>query len=653
MDAQECRKMRMGKNNTTFGKKQHSIQSHLFLHCNVEDSKSTRATKGLHDNYLQIAAAAMEVPQETQMQVVCVRAKGDQAGKKLANTIKSARSSNRMALGQLLQRAMANLTTDMMRLVAHVNKRLDVLEAIVAAQGARIATLEADVGVLKGDVLDLKSSVAKLQDVLLTQGSSQARPPLRGLARAGSSSGEFLGDPSSHRPKYPLTLHVVYVFKADHPCAPAQKVQCEACYYSLTFEHVLARARQVVLDTHPTSRIAQLEMGYLCGKVTQSMLPNTIREFYATTERFMQVQMTIPVLVQLAATAPSGAAASTSEANPVQLAEPCQSSESEPLQSMEPARPSETAQSAVPSVEQTATVAMRELATEDPMEQPTAMAADNVDDDEEVQDRCQDDEEVKEDAKVKNTKVNKLKPNQKKSYIDYLDMGFDPELALTAARMDLDVEEAIEFFTGNDEFRLQKCKAHVSATMEKFMQVQMTIPVLVQLAATAPSGAAASTSEANPVQLAEPWQSMEPARPSETAQSAVPSVEQTATVAMRELATEDPMEQPTAMAADNVDDDEEVQDRCQDDEEVKEDAKVKNTKVNKLKPNQKKSYIDYLDMGFDPELALTAARMDLDMEEAIEFITGNDEFRLQKCQAHDAAMKFHHEAQLSGRKRSR
>ena len=25
MDAQECKKMRMGKNNTTFGKKQHSI----------------------------------------------------------------------------------------------------------------------------------------------------------------------------------------------------------------------------------------------------------------------------------------------------------------------------------------------------------------------------------------------------------------------------------------------------------------------------------------------------------------------------------------------------------------------------------------------------------------------------------------------------
>ena len=165
--------------------------------------------------------------------------------------------------------------------------------------------------------------------------------------------------------------------------------------------------------------------------------------------------------------------------------------------------------------------------------------------------------------------------------------------------------------------------------MDKFMQVQMTIPVLVQLAATAPSGAAASTSEANPVQLAEPWQSMEPARPSETAQSAVPSVEQTATVAMRELATEDPMEQPPAMAADNVEDDEEVQERCQDDEEVKEDVKVKNPKVNKLKPNQKKSYNDYLDMGFDPELALTAARMDLEVEEAIDFITGTDEFRLQ------------------------
>ena len=426
------------------------VLSHLFLHCNVEDSKSTRTTKGLHDNYLQIAAAAMEVPQETQMQVVCVTAKGDQAGRKLANTIKSARSSNKLALGQLLQRAMANLTTDMMRLVAHVNKRLDVFEATLAAQGARIATLEADVGVLKGDVLDLKSSVAKLQDVLLTQGSSQARPPFRGLARAGSSSGEFLGDPSSHRPKYPLTLHVVYVFKADRPCAPAQKVQCQACYYSLTFEHVLARARQAVLDTYPTSRIAQLEMGYLGGKVTQSMLPNTIREFYATMERFMQVQMTIPVLVQLAATAPSGAAASTSEANPVQLAEP--------WQSMEPARPSETAQSAVPSVEQPATEQMKELATEAAAERA---AAESAEADKAAAKRAAAERAAAERAAAE--KVNKLKPNQKKSYNDYLDMGFDPELALMAARMDLEEEEAIEFFTGTDEFRLQKCQAHDAA----------------------------------------------------------------------------------------------------------------------------------------------------------------------------------------------
>ena len=31
MDAQECRKMRMGKNNTTFGKKQHSIHLRKLL----------------------------------------------------------------------------------------------------------------------------------------------------------------------------------------------------------------------------------------------------------------------------------------------------------------------------------------------------------------------------------------------------------------------------------------------------------------------------------------------------------------------------------------------------------------------------------------------------------------------------------------------
>ena len=37
----------------------HVVLSHLFLHCNLEDSNNTRATRGLVDNYLQIAGAAL------------------------------------------------------------------------------------------------------------------------------------------------------------------------------------------------------------------------------------------------------------------------------------------------------------------------------------------------------------------------------------------------------------------------------------------------------------------------------------------------------------------------------------------------------------------------------------------------------------------
>ena len=241
------------------------VLSHLFLHFNLDDSKGTRATTGLVNNYLQIAAAAMEMPQETQMQAVCVRAKGGQAaGERHASAIKSARSNNKKALGGLLQKAMANLTADVMRIVAHVNKRMDIFEATLELQGARIATLEADVEGLKDDVLDLKSSVAKLQAVVLAQTTSQASPPLRGLAGSGPSKAEFLGDPSSKRSKYPLTLQIVYRFSTGCPCAPPEKVSCQACYYSLTFEHVLARARQVVEAAHPTSSIPhQLEMGRL------------------------------------------------------------------------------------------------------------------------------------------------------------------------------------------------------------------------------------------------------------------------------------------------------------------------------------------------------------------------------------------------------
>ena len=70
---------------------------------------------------------------------------------------------------------MADLIADMMRIVAHVNKRMDIFEATLELQGARIATLEADVEGLKDDVLDLKSSVAKLQ--AQQQTTSQASPP--------------------------------------------------------------------------------------------------------------------------------------------------------------------------------------------------------------------------------------------------------------------------------------------------------------------------------------------------------------------------------------------------------------------------------------------------------------------------------------------
>ena len=83
-------------------------------------------------------------------------------------------------------------------------------------------------------------------------------------------------------------------------------------------------------------------------------------------------------------------------------------------------------------------------------------------------------------------------------------------------------------------------------------------------------------------------------------------------------------------------------------------AQAKNVKNIKLNSKQKKRFNDYHHgMGFDRELALEAADMNLDAEEAIFYCTGTDEFRRDKCKAHHEWLEINREAQLSGRKRTR
>ena len=79
----------------------------------------------------------------------------------------------------------------------------------------------------------------------------------------------------------------------------------------------------------------------------------------------------------------------------------------------------------------------------------------------------------------------------------------------------------------------------------------------------------------------------------------------------------------------------------------------KNVKNIKLNSKQKKLFNDYQGMGFDRELALEAADMNLDAEEAIFYCTGTDEFRRDKRKAHHEWLELNREAQLSGRKRTR
>ena len=148
---------------------------------------------------------------------------------------------------------------------------------------------------------------------------------------------------------------------------------------------------------------------------------------------------------------------------------------------------------------------------------------------------------------------------------------------------------------------------------------------------------------------------------------------------------------PTAEAVDQIeDDDEEVQEGVHndkegqefaDDEEQREDehrfdggamsagevtvlarveppipvsnAQAKNVKIIKLNSEQKKRFDDYQRMGFDRELALEAADMNLDAEEVIFYCTGTDEFKRDKRKAHHEWLELNRKAQLSSRKRTR
>ncbi len=82
-------------------------------------------------------------------------------------------------------------------------------------------------------------------------------------------------------------------------------------------------------------------------------------------------------------------------------------------------------------------------------------------------------------------------------------------------------------------------------------------------------------------------------------------------------------------------------------------AQAKNVKNIKLNSKQKERFDDYQDMGFDRELALEAADMNLDAEEAFFYCTGTDEFRRDKRKAHHEWLEINREVQLSGRKRTR
>ena len=64
-------------------------------------------------------------------------------------------------------------------------------------------------------------------------------------------------------------------------------------------------------------------------------------------------------------------------------------------------------------------------------------------------------------------------------------------------------------------------------------------------------------------------------------------------------------------------------------------------------------YLRKLGMGFDRELALEAADMNLDAEEAIFYCTGTDEFKRDKRKAHHEWLELNRKAQLSSRKRTR
>eukprot|EP00900_Chrysochromulina_parva_P000364 jgi/Chrpa1/10328/Chrysochromulina_OHIO_Genome00012242-RA len=173
---------------------------------------------------------------------------------------------------------------------AAVFERLDLIDKNIVKLKAEVAAVTGRVDVVEGKVHDLQHTVALLKAGM--SAPARVTPLSMSTVSDATRTATWLGDAGSKRAKHDLTMSFYYSDYSENV-----KVTRPACYYSVTYTDLYVCAREIVTAAYPARVLKRLVIGNLKGAVFMHDA-TPIREHYALEDRFMEVYVAFPVIVQ-------------------------------------------------------------------------------------------------------------------------------------------------------------------------------------------------------------------------------------------------------------------------------------------------------------------------------------------------------------------
>ena len=263
-----------------------------FVTMHLSNDRFGTATKGLYENYLKAAPGALSHPKSNNLKFVCTAALGKDEGRKLYRCITSARNSNKKSIDAAWKLRMKDMPYDMVKWISDLHDKVELFEEDLKLLKEKVAALALRVDDHEGRLAALENRVKDREE---GRPAPSVHPP--STPQGSTRHVEFLGDQKSERRKYDLTMHVIYggVHRESHVV--------QACYYTVTYNHVIRKARTLVSEhkTFGLLPIESLKMGCSKGAVDEESIGDmTIREHYFSedTEKFMSISSVYPVIVR-------------------------------------------------------------------------------------------------------------------------------------------------------------------------------------------------------------------------------------------------------------------------------------------------------------------------------------------------------------------